>query len=330
MSKELVVVEPREIARAGDVVVPAMVMDAGKAATFAYTEFFGAQVENENTLRAYHYAVTQFLHWCEDQRLVFTQIGPADVGRYIKELSLAKPSKKLHLAALRKFFDVMVVRHAMILNPATSVTGPRYSVNEGKTNEFSMEQVAALLAAVDTSHVVGLRDRAVITTLLYTAARVGAVAKLNLKDYFSDGNGWFFRMDEKGGKARVIPVRSDLHEYLQEYLQAASLLGDPGDTPLFRCAKKKARVLTSERMKSIYIWYMLKRRLRDAGLPVGQFSCHSFRATTATELLKQKVPLEDVQYLLGHADPRTTRIYDKQKRQVTRNIVERIPTATMR
>jgi hypothetical protein len=34
--------------------------------------------------------------------------------------------------------------------------------------------------------------------------------------------------------------------------------------------------------------------------------------------------LEDVQYLAGHADPRTTRIYDRRRRKVTRNIVERI------
>jgi len=40
--------------------------------------------------------------------------------------------------------------------------------------------------------------------------------------------------------------------------------------------------------------------------------------------LTQGVPLEDVQYLAGHADPRTTRFYDRRQKQVTRNIVERI------
>ena len=68
---------------------------------------------------------------------------------------------------------------------------------------------------------------------------------------------------------------------------------------------------------------MLKRRLKAAGLPPN-LCCHSFRSTTATDLITQGVPLEDVQYLLGHADPRTTRLYDRTKRQVTRNIVERI------
>jgi integrase/recombinase XerD len=72
------------------------------------------------------------------------------------------------------------------------------------------------------------------------------------------------------------------------------------------------------------IYRMVKRRLRDAGLPTWQLSCHSFRATTITDLLTQGVPLEDVQYLAGHADPRTTRLYDRRQKQVTHNIVERI------
>lgn len=51
---------------------------------------------------------------------------------------------------------------------------------------------------------------------------------------------------------------------------------------------------------------------------------HSFRVTTITDLLEQGVPLEDVQRLAGHADPRTTGLYDRRKRKITRNIVERI------
>lgn len=65
---------------------------------------------------------------------------------------------------------------------------------------------------------------------------------------------------------------------------------------------------------------MVKRCMKDVGFPV-RLSPHSFRVTTITDLLAQGVPLEDVQY---HADPRTTRLYDRRQRRVTRNIVERI------
>ena len=63
---------------------------------------------------------------------------------------------------------------------------------------------------------------------------------------------------------------------------------------------------------------------KAAGLPEGAFCCHSFRATTATNLLKQKVAREQVQYLLGHSDARTTDLYNRTEKEVTRNIVERI------
>ena len=93
--------------------------------------------------------------------------------------------------------------------------------------------------------------------------------------------------------------------------------------PLFRTAMKKKLELTGTPMSGRDITRMLKRRLEDAGLPP-TLSPHSFRVAVATDLLDQRVPLEDVQQLLGHADARTTKLYDRTNRKVTRNIVERI------
>ncbi len=268
------------------------------------------------------------------------EVSPALVGDYLRGLKVfkrvgnqvfvqtdtpaSKPTKKLHLAALRKFFDRLVVRHAVVLNPAASVKAPKYAVQEGKTPALSVEQVRALLRTIDISHVVGLRDRAVIATLVYTGARVGAVAKLRLQDFYQDGNQWWLQLDEKGGKARQIPVRHDLQTYYERYIAEAKLSDAPEESPLFRSTVRKTKVLTENGMTDNDILRMVKRRLKDAQLPTKKFSCHSFRATTITDLLEQGVPLEDVQYLAGHADPRTTRLYDRRKKEVTRNIVERI------
>ena len=48
------------------------------------------------------------------------------------------------------------------------------------------------------------------------------------------------------------------------------------------------------------------------------------KAWQVTDLLEQNTAREDVQYLAGHVDPRTTRLYDRRRRKVMRNIVERI------
>ncbi len=180
-----------------------------------------------------------------------------------------------------------------------------------------------LLHSIDASHLVGLRDRAIVAVLIYTAARAGAVTKLRRRSFYSAGEQWMLHFDEKGGKSREIPVRHDLEQILFEYLDAAKLRDAPKDTPLFRSAYRKTGQLTDNGLHVNDVCRMMQRRLKDAGLPTS-LSPHSFRVTTITDLLEQGVPLEDVQRLAGHADPRTTRLYDRRQKKITRNIVERI------
>jgi integrase/recombinase XerD len=129
--------------------------------------------------------------------------------------------------------------------------------------------------------------------------------------------------EEKGGKSREIPVRHDLEQMLFAYLDAAGLRTATKDAPLFPAALGKSGQLTAHAIHVNDICRMMKRRLKDAGLPP-RLSPHSFRVTTITDLIEQGVPLEDVQRLAGHADPRTTRLYDRRDQKITRNIVERI------
>ena len=298
---------------------PAIVKEAGRSAEFAWEEFFQAELANAHTRKNYLHAVQRFLAWVEGRGLELPRITPGDVGEYLQALELGVPTKKLHLAALRRFFDRLVNRHACVINPAATVKAERYAVIEGKTPQIGLKEARTLLESIDVSNLVGLRDRAILAVLIYTAARVGAVAKLTLKSLKHDGTQYSLRFSEKGGKSREIPVRHDLEGYLREYIEAAKI----AKGRLFRTAYLKTKTLTRNGMTGIDICRMMKRRLKDAGLR-GHFSPHSFRVATVTDLLEQNVPLEDVQYLAGHSDPRTTRIYDRRRRKVTRNIVERI------
>ena len=168
----------------------------------------------------------------------------------------------------------------------------------------------------------GLRDRAVLGTLIYTGARVGAISRLRIQDLRDNGNHRSLQFAEKGGKAREIPVRHDLDEWIVAYLEGCGLTDAPQASPLFRAGKRRGSPLTGRAMSPLPVQLMLKRRLRAAGLPK-ILSPHSFRVLVVTDLLSQNVPLEDVQYLAGHAHPRTTQIYDRRRR-VSRNLVERI------
>ena len=299
--------------------LPKIVQVAGGAAHVAWDEFFEAQISNHHTRKNYNHAVRRFLAWCEDRNQELIDITPGDVGRYIQKLPLAVPTKLLHLAALRKFFDRMVNRHVIVINPAATVRGERYSVVEGKTPEIKADQARVLLQSIDTSTTVGLRDRAILAVLIYTAARVGAVASLTMTSFANDGTQYTLRFAEKGGKSREIPVRHDVERMLLDYIQAAAI----NSGPLFRTAIRKTKMLTSRSMTGSDICRMMKRRLKDAGLPT-HFSPHSCRVATVTNLLEQNQSLEAVQHLAGHADPRTTRLYDRRGRKITRNLVERI------
>jgi integrase/recombinase XerD len=313
--------------------MPAAVVDAGAAAQYAWEEFFEGELQNKNTKIAYMYAVRKFLEFCDG--LPLAQIRPGHVSRYINTLvdrksepdkttPVSVSTKKLHLAAIRHFFDLQVMRHAVVLNPAASVRGEKLKIVEGRTVPISTMQVRTLLRSIDRSDVIGQRDFTIIAMLAFTLARVGAVAELRVKDYYDGGEQWYLHFGEKGGKSREIPVRHDLCEYLNEYFIVAEINREDGDTPLFRSSVRgRGNTLTMNGMSENNMWRMIKRRLKEADLPY-RMTPHSFRAGMATHLLEQGVPIEEVQYLLGHADPRTTKIYDHRKRKVTRNIVERI------
>lgn len=303
--------------------LPAIVERAGAAGRFAWDEFFFAEHHNPNTQAAYLRAVKAFLVWADAQGAELAAITPGMVGQYLVGLGGSVAKRNLHLSALRGFFDRLVNRHVVILNPAATVKGVKETVVEGKTPEITVEQARKLLASVDTSSLIGLRDRAILATLAYTACRAGAVAKLRLGDFQFDGVQFSLRFQEKGGKSREIPARHDLEGFIRAYLEAASLAGGPKDTPLFQASNGTSGKLTGRAMDSRVVCDLVKRRLKDAGLP-SRLSPHSFRVAAITDLLTQGVPLEDVQYLAGHAEPRTTGLYDRRQKKVTRNIVERI------
>jgi site-specific recombinase XerD len=326
MGKELVTIK-----RPGQS-LPALITAAGPAAAFVWDEFFTAGIRNLHTRRAYTHAVRRFLTWAESQGHELARLTPGQVGSYLDSLPGTIPTKKQHLAALRGFFDALVLRHVVILNPALSVKAERYTVIEGKTPEITIEHARTLLRSIRVSyetetgempHVVGLRDRAVIAVLIYTAARIGAVASLKRGSLTHDGSQWTLRFAEKGGKSREIPLRHDLQLMVLAYLEASGLVEAGKDTPLFPSAIGKTKQLTTTSTTAGDLGRMIKRRFKNAGLPE-RLSPHSFRVTTATNLLDQNVPLEEVQHLLGHADARTTRLYDRRQKVVTRNVVERI------
>jgi site-specific recombinase XerD len=333
MANELVIIEPSgpPSRRAGE--LPALVERAGGPAAQAWADFFDGKVRNDHTRRAYSRSVRHFLMWCDGQGLELARIMPGDVGRYLSQLPGGAAKKKGTLAALRRYFRVLVERHICLINPAAEAETVRYDVMEGKTPEITDGQFRALLAAIEPTTLVGLRDRLVIQTLAYTGARVGAVARLQRHHYYEAPGQSMLHFDEKRGKSREIPVAHDLKVLFDSYLEKTGIrderrtrvpeTGEWEPLYLFRTAAGRTGRLTKNPMTGNDIYKMMRRHAERAGIG-GRVSPHSFRVAIATDLYEQGVPDDEIQTLLGHSDVRTTNLYKRNKRGVTRNLVERI------
>ena len=243
---------------AGTPTLPAIVARGGVDAQRAFAEFFTAHIRNPNTRQAYARAAWRFLSWAEDHRLELRQVTPVHVAAYIETHPASAPTVKQHLAATRALFDHLVRHGILPHNPAAPVRGPKHVVEKGKTPVLEASDARSLLDSIEIDSLKGLRDCALIGTMLYTSARVGAVTRMRVRDYHHVGRRSWIRLLEKGGKHHEVPAHQALQAYLDAYLAAAVLEGP--SSPLFQTLTKSRRALTGAGMTSRDVQRMLMRR----------------------------------------------------------------------
>lgn len=202
--------------------LPPLIVRAGDRAVRRFIEFFAATIRNRNTRAAYAQAVGQFCHSCERRGIELTMIDPVTVATYIEALTRthSAPTVKQHLAAIRVLFDWLVTGHIVGVNPAWSVRGPKHIVKKGKTPVLTAAEARLLLDSIDTTSLIGLRDRALIALMCYSFARVSAVVGMNVEDYYQQGKRSWIRLHEKGGKFHEVPAHHNAETYLDAYLAA--------------------------------------------------------------------------------------------------------------
>lgn len=207
LTNDIVPFAPRQLKNVGINMLPAFVRNAGEKTTRRYIEFFTANIRNKNTRLAYAQALSQFGAWCEDRSVGLERIEPIAIAAYIEQLTgeRSPPTVKQHLAAIRMLFDWFVLGQVVPFNPASSVRGPRHIVKRGKTPVLTADQARKLLDSIDTTTIVGLRDRALMGVMVYSFARIGAVVAMTVEDYFQSGKRWWVRLHEKGGKRHEVP-----------------------------------------------------------------------------------------------------------------------------
>jgi integrase/recombinase XerD len=168
--------------------VPAIVQRSGKKGVIRFIEFFVVDIRNKNTRDAYFYACCRFLSWCDRQLIAeISAVEPLHVAVYLKTLhGYEKSSIKQHLAAIRALFNWLLVGQVVQANPAISVKGPKYDVTRGLTPVLTRAELSQLIDRIDVSTQRGLRDRALISLIVFSFARISAALTMKGNDYFID------------------------------------------------------------------------------------------------------------------------------------------------
>lgn len=304
--------------------IPVLVARLGSEPAKRFLSFFTDQIRNRHTREAYHRAVCRFFAWCEERGLPFERVESFHVSAYIEGLlsTHSKPTVKQHLAAIRTLYDWLVVGQVCRSNPAAAVRGPRYSVTRGRTPVLSEDDAKRLLASIDATTLVGLRDRALIATMTYTFGRVSAVVGMRVGDYYPNGKRWWVRLHEKGGRDHELPAHHKLEEYLDAYLDAAQIAEDPR-RPLFASISRSSGRLSDRPLDRRYVWRVLRKRAAAAGLST-RVSPHSLRATGITNYMSNGGSLAEARKIAAHADSRTTQLYDRSGDTTSLDEIERI------
>jgi site-specific recombinase XerD len=296
---------------------PALVVAAGSRASYRFLEFFTAQIRNPHTRRAYARAAAEFFDWLAAKGVARLEaIESVHVATYIEELQRAQsaPTAKLRLAALRRLFDWMAIGQIMATNPAAAVRGPRHVVRRGKTPVLDPAEARQLIDAIDTTTVIGLRDRALIGLMVYSFARIGAAIGMRVEDVYTQNRRLWVRLHEKGGKQHAMPCHHNLETY------GAALASD--SKALLLQSYSRAQ-LTGNPLPQANTYAMIQRRARAAGITT-KIGNHTFRATGVTAYLKNGGTLERAAAMANHASTRTTQLYDRRSDEVSLDEVERV------
>jgi integrase/recombinase XerD len=278
-----------------------------------------ANLTNPKTRRAYKIDVEEFIAFAGLGGLAELRlITRAHVIAWRKDLEkreLAHSSIRRKLSALSALFDYLCEHNAVAGNPVDGVKRPMANGNEGSTPALGDAQARRLLEAPPADTLKGMRDRAILATLLYHGLRREELCGLRVKDIQSRQGVIHFRIRGKRDKIRFVPVHVTAQQLIAEYLALAGHAEDAAG-PLFRPVKNN---VTGELDRPLNPNSVYRNIVQKYGLATGVraqvngLCVHSLRATAATNALSHEADIAKVQEWLGHANVSTTRLHDRRK-----------------
>ncbi|MEU7589595.1 tyrosine-type recombinase/integrase [Micromonospora sp. NPDC049230] len=283
---------------------------------------------SEHTRDAYRRDVTGWLRWCASRDLDPLRVTFLHVNEYARALEstigarsgrpLTPATVARRLSALSSWYDFLVKLGGVAANPVSGVDRPRVDRDHSATIGLTPEEVDALLGAADAdTGPTAARNRAALALLADLGLRVGELISLDLTDLGTERGHRSVRFVGKGGKQRRRALTPGTGYAVDAYLaQRAAATG----VPVPQLTGPLLVTASGARLDRHSVFRMVRRLARAAGIPAwAKLSPHSLRHAFATTARSEGVPLEDVQDAMGHADPRTTRRYDRDRHNLDRD-----------
>jgi site-specific recombinase XerD len=287
-----------------------------KLADIPEEEIWLAKQKSKRTRRAYKLDVTHFMRTLHITS--YEELRRADHRaviaweRIMREIDKAEPSTiRRRLAALSSLFKHLARHGHVTSNPVAEVERPAINRREGSTLAFSKADAARLLLLPDETTIEGLRDRAILSVGLQVGLRRAEIAALAVEDLHQNRGFDSLRIVRKGGRRDALAIHPNTAQRIRAYLEAAGHTEDM-DGPMFRPLSHNRKGQEPRRhMDPDAIDRVLRKHATVMGLGRG-YSAHSMRATFITTALENGATLDDVQRAAGHAEPGTTKLYDRR------------------
>nr|WP_295768086.1 tyrosine-type recombinase/integrase [Rhodoferax sp.] len=277
-----------------------------------------ANIDNPQTRRAYQNDLAGFIRFAGiTHPTEFRQVTRSHILAWRTDLekqSLSGSTIRRKLAALASLFEYLCNQNAVLHNPVKGVKRPRVESQIGKTPALTNAQARQLLDAPPADTLKGMRDRAILSVLLYHGLRREELTNLKVKDFAqADRGGPRMRVWGKGGKVRYLPIHRTTLKLVAKYLAVAGH-GKSSCHWLFQSlshhnAQQENGGLTPGAIYS----EIVKKYMDPLGIKGDNLGPHALRATAATCALENQADIAKVQEWLGHANINTTRVYDRRE-----------------
>lgn len=255
-----------------------------------------------NTLVNYRMDVEKLVGYLENSGKTLAEATTDDLRQFIGELidlGIAERSRARIVSGVRTFFRYMRLENYMDDDPAAMLETPKVGMYLPEV--LTLDEIDAMIAAIDPSKEEATRNRAIIETLYGCGLRVSELVNLEISRVFMTEG--YLIVTGKGNKERMVPMSQNSIDEINAYLADRLMLDiKPGEENILFLNRRGHR-LTRQMI------FTLVRQLADAAGINRVISPHTLRHSFATHLLEGGANLRAIQMMLGHENLSTTQLY---------------------